>query len=496
MLFFINCRNENLLLLILTIMKKIIFTLILFTYSIYSFSQSEMSVYSATGRAGVATTFVTDYQAIGINPANLGFGRLNDSKKFTLGVLEFGANIYHEGLSDKDFYKYGVHYKERNTYDKITAAQKFSSNTVSMNIDLTLLGISFQDEKFGGLAFSIRESFRYYSKLDPGASEYIFRGATSAQFDSLTLSNGTTVPNDPNQYSNYTAFGDSITGGKATVPFAMAKVLGNSKIKQHWYRDYAVSYGRKIVDNNGMQLYIGVGAKYVAGYNYINIESDGNTVKGNIAVNPLTDPLKTIGTTSPSLVNNTNYQSIGKGYGFDLGVTLLIKQRYKFGIAATNFGSVTYDKNVYSLKDTVIATVEYNEKEGFKSVGDIAVWEGRKKLKVDLPAMLRAGASMTLMDYRMEIGFDAIIPLNDAAGNLSNVLVGIGGDYKILKTIKIATGFNMGGNTSKKFNLPLGVTFSIKNTVEFGVASRDVLSYFLTTGNSYSLAAGVFRWRL
>jgi hypothetical protein len=61
-------------------MKKYLLTALLSMYSFLSFSQAEMSVYSATGRAGVATTFVTDYQAIGINPANLGFGRVNDSK--------------------------------------------------------------------------------------------------------------------------------------------------------------------------------------------------------------------------------------------------------------------------------------------------------------------------------------------------------------------------------------------------------------------------------
>ncbi len=479
-------------------MKKILLTSILCACSFLSFSQSELSVYSATGRAGVATTFVTDYQAIGINPANLGFGRTNEGKKFTLGLLEIAGNAYHQGMSTNEFTKYLVNAQDSddNIYERITAAQTFKSNTVSVNFDFTLFGLAFQDEKFGGLAVSVRESFRYYSNLNPTASDYAFRGATSSVFDSLILSDGSRVANDPNNYAAYQSGGLSIDSGKTNNPFSFGKVVGNSKVKQHWFRDYCVSYGRKVIDNNGVQLYAGIGAKYVAGYNYIDITSDGNLTTGKVALNPITQPIETLGATSPSNTSNNKYQAIGSGYGFDLGLTLSLKQKYKFGVSAVNIGSVTYNKNVYSVRDTLISTVAFNDKEGFKGVGEIINWRGESKMKVALPAMLRMGASMSLLDYKLEIGFDAVVPLNNAAGNFNNVLMAVGGDYKILKTIKLSTGFNIGGNTAKKFNLPLGVTFSFNNTLEFGIASRDVISYFIKEGNSYSLAVGVLRIRI
>ncbi len=477
-------------------MKKILLLFTLCLSSFFSFSQSELSVYSATGRAGVATTFVTDYQAIGINPANLGFGRTNEGKKFTLGLLELTANAYHEGLSTKDFIDYGVSYKDVSLEGKLTAARKFQNNTISVNADVMLFGLAYQDEAFGGLAISVRESFRYYSDLNATASDYAFRGATSSLFDSLILSNGNVVVNDPNQYGAYQNGGVSIDSGKTNNPFSFGKVVGNSKFKQHWYRDYSISYGRKIMDNNGLQLYAGVGVKYVAGYNYMDVTSDGNTATGKIALNPLTRPIEALGTVSPSNTANNNYQAIGNGYGFDLGLTLSIKQKYKFGVSAVNLGSVTYTKNVYSIQDTLINKVVFNETEGFKGVGEIISWKGEEKLKVGLPAMLRMGASMSLLDYKLEIGLDAIVPLNQAAGNFNNVLVAVGGDYKILKILKLSSGFNIGGNTAQKFNLPLGVTFTFNNTLEFGVASRDVISYFLKTGNSYSFAVGVLRLRI
>ena len=66
-----------------TIMKERISLLtiltLLFTYC--SSVAQDVSNYSATGRGGVATTFATDYQTVGINPANLGFRKSVFNKK-------------------------------------------------------------------------------------------------------------------------------------------------------------------------------------------------------------------------------------------------------------------------------------------------------------------------------------------------------------------------------------------------------------------------------
>ena len=56
-------------------------------------AQTEMSVFSSTGRAD-ATTFVTDYQAIGINPANLGWAGRYPKKKVFIGLAESSFSAY------------------------------------------------------------------------------------------------------------------------------------------------------------------------------------------------------------------------------------------------------------------------------------------------------------------------------------------------------------------------------------------------------------------
>ena len=53
-------------------------------------AQNELSNFSATGRGGVINTFASDYQAIGINPANLG---RNPNFRVAFTVGEVGAGI-------------------------------------------------------------------------------------------------------------------------------------------------------------------------------------------------------------------------------------------------------------------------------------------------------------------------------------------------------------------------------------------------------------------
>ena len=64
-------------------------------FSIEIFSQIEGAAFRETGR-GAVNAFVTDYQALGINSANLGFGN-EYNKKFTIGFFQVGASNYGEG---------------------------------------------------------------------------------------------------------------------------------------------------------------------------------------------------------------------------------------------------------------------------------------------------------------------------------------------------------------------------------------------------------------
>ena len=65
---------------------------------IISFSQTQGVAYTAVGK-GVATTFLTDYHALGVNASALGWGTGFDKKRFTTGSSEFGLGIYSDSLN-------------------------------------------------------------------------------------------------------------------------------------------------------------------------------------------------------------------------------------------------------------------------------------------------------------------------------------------------------------------------------------------------------------
>ncbi len=81
-----------------------------------AWAQTELSNFTATGRGGVATTFAADYQAIGINPANLG-RRGGAIVAFTLG--EAGAGVSSESLTRQQLRKFVF-----DTNEALTPAQK------------------------------------------------------------------------------------------------------------------------------------------------------------------------------------------------------------------------------------------------------------------------------------------------------------------------------------------------------------------------------------
>ena len=78
-------------------MKQLVLLIVFSITGGFGLAQTEFIAYPATGK-GVASTFVTDYHALGINPANLGW-RSYEDKKFTMGSMETGFSLYSDALT-------------------------------------------------------------------------------------------------------------------------------------------------------------------------------------------------------------------------------------------------------------------------------------------------------------------------------------------------------------------------------------------------------------
>jgi len=487
-------------------MKKLLLLLSLLIASTYTvFGQAEGSVVSATARAGVATTFVTDYQSIGINPGNLGLRSKYETKHVTFGLLEMNASVFAKGVSRQQMNDLIFNGDTLSPNTQVQAANLFAGNNIAANIDIMLFGIAFQYDKLGGLAFSVNDVMRGNGNLAQNFTNFAFSGALSTDyFDQLRLKNGDVVPNDPNQYSAYSAIG--VDAGLSSKGVSLGQVFQNSSVKAHYFRTFNAAYGREVFRNDVFNVSAGVGLKYVMGYYYMDIQSKDGALKGNVADNPTFSSLSK-NFNIPDKNNGGNFiDPVGQGFGFDLGATAEIYEKIKVGISLVNVGSIKYTQNTYDVKDTTIYELKFDPAtaDGFNQT---IYWKEGKSFTAKLPTTFRLGASIALLEKRLEVGTDIIVPLNKSAGNINTASFAVGGDFYLKRWIKLSSGAAIGGNYANSIDgysthvcVPLGFTLIAGENAgwEFGLSTRDIISLIDAGGKSplYSAGIGMFRFRL
>lgn len=497
-------------------MKKIVLASIAFIASHQVFSQYEISSFTSTGRGG-ATSFVTDYQACGINPANLGWHSEFDKKKVTFGFTEFTFSL-HSGALTKDELRSEIKNSIQGrtasnwTYQqKKDAAQSFANSGLGLNMDLGSFGFSFATEKFGGIAFRINDNMSFYSKLGDKASELLFLGRRASIFDSLIYVNPSTfdttvIANNPNLADSISQH--VISGFASQVPQYIGQIMNGSELRASWTREYNLSYGRKIFGKDDViEVFAGIGLKYIQGFAMIDVRSENNKLEAFSAITPFFNiDYGSAASINPSTIGQGGSKMpkpVGNGYGADFGVDVLIKNKLKIALAATNIGSMTWSGNVYSMKDTLVFNTEsaglnnFNFAEGIKDLGGgdgLFKWDGLTERKTALPTTIRFGSSFLIKEIA-QIGFDIILPAVQSPAQFDRAIIGLGGDIKPIPWLRISAGFLTGGNYD--FSIPLGLTIvSPKGTWEGGVASRDVVTFFTQNGPTLSFSTGFLRFRI
>jgi hypothetical protein len=469
-------------------------------------AQIERNAFTATGR-GVATTFVTDYHSIGINPANL--ARTNKyEKRVTLGFFELGVSAYSEALSRKELKESIAGFSDDFTPEQKRAfALDFANTDFSGNADVQLIGLSldFNDKNVGGFAISVRDKIQYSSKFNTAAAAILFGGWDSQYFDQLQLDSdtGPIISNDVNLPQQTL---DRVVRGISTDPQLISRLFNGSNMKQFWSREFNLSYGREIYGNDDWSLAGGIGLKYLQGISMIDLEVINNNLRAVSASSPTFGiDYGDAAINNPSRVPaNTNFlpSSVGGGFGFDFGLNFLYKDKLKIGAAINDIGSITYNGNVYQSLDTLLFDIEndgvnslnlFAEGDVFQGKDGLFQQEGIAEVKNKLPTNFRFGASY-IINEKLEVGADFVMSLNDAPGTFTSPIYGVGGDYQALKWLRLSLGFSGGGDMA--FRIPIGVTFEASNGKwEAGVASRDILTYLTSDNATISAAIGFLRFR-
>ena len=467
-------------------MKKILPLFVFIFVSGFLSAQTEISSFNATG-AGYSTTFLTDYQCLGVNPANLGWTRNQHS--MNLGFFEFATSLYSEPLTKSEIYNDLIGNPITLDMDgKLQAADKFTDTRIFGSGNILWVGFSYQDEEIGGFAFSIRERGVWNSVLNDNAANFLYLGYNDPYFDSIGNVNGQTV-------------------GYSTNPQQASVVYKGTD--QHFllYREYNLGYGRKIIENEDIILYGGIGLKYLVGYAMTQYYQDeSGKLVGNSALSPVFDV--TYDEPTPSQVEGDGYKKIGNGFGIDIGTTVELYDNLKISLAINDIGSIKWNGNVYTGNDTRVWSIDtdgldnYNIFEQGQLIesdnhpDDPNEWVGVLETKLKLPMNLRGGSSYRFNDL-VEAGFDVYVPLGDKVpGVYESTVFGIGGRLNPADWVQISLGVVTGGKFGT--NVPLGFSFypvkTDETTWEIGFATRDIITNFKQNDPTVSAAFGFLRF--
>ncbi|WP_375435668.1 DUF5723 family protein [uncultured Hymenobacter sp.] len=439
-------------------------------------AQSEISNFTATGRGGVATTFATDYQAIGINPANL--GRVGGARfAFTIG--EVGAGVSSQSLTRDQLRKFVY-----NTNDELTLTEKqelargfTSDNALNLNADATTLGLAVQIPALGGIAISNRIRSVGHVELNKNAAELLFLGKDAPIYATASASN---------------------------IPL-VSEALDGTQFQFSALNEFNIAWGKRLVDLPLFQLSAGAGYRYIQGVGIVDVRVKPGDLQAYSSLSAVFDINYGSLTSDPNFnfeARTNGLQPVGQGNGFDLGLSAEVGKLVRLGVAVTDMGSMTWEGNLLTANDQKLKRLKsagVGSYDFFKEAAEIFAsgtdslfqYQTGQDRKANLPTKLRAGAGFRISEF-FETGLDVTLPLNNVAGNLTSPLVGAGLDYKPLSWLRLSSGVS--GGAGYGLNIPLGLTIAT-SVYEGGISTRDVVGLLADKNPYISVAAGFLRFK-
>jgi len=412
-----------------------------------------------------------------------------------LGLFEFAGSIYSEPLTKKQIQHDLINNPiTLDMQGKIDAAKSFTDTRMYASGSIMWVGFSYQNEKIGGFAFSIRDRFVWHTFLNESAANFLFLGYNDPYFDSTTFENGDQV-------------------GYSTNPQKASVVYKGSDQHMLMYREFNLGYGRKIVKNDNFALYLGVNFKYLMGLGMTRYYQDDN---GELIASSSLSPGFNVEFTGDGVydgdvdkLTGSGLKSVGSGFGFDVGLTIEVIKKLKIGLAVNDIGFITWKKNLYEGVDGSVWRIDTPGMDNYNifSEGqlintdngpppDDTTFVGIKEKKINLPMNFRGGISYRFNDF-IEAGFDVYLPLGDKnPGNFEAPVFGLGTKVSPVKWVQLSISVVNGGKFGT--NVPLGISFfpiNNDNTIwEVGLASRDMLSFFKQVNPTVSYAFGFLRF--
>lgn len=494
-------------------MKKIVVILSLFL-SFAVNAQTEGSAFTLSGR-GVSTPFATDYQSLGINPANLGFGINNGEKRIAIGASEFGIStssklFNNDVIKNVKAFPLNFDISSSYTYDEFAEVSADLQDGFNLNADFRYLGAALTIDGIGTFAFSLNDKYQMDFGLSKDFADIATYGFGAPYFDSLLIDNGAIfkVANTPNNYDSLQADTNTqILAGTSSNPKSIADIIQGTRMNISWLREWNVGFGRHIFKTEeGLSLYAGGSLKYIQGLAVFDVGVNNNQIDAFAAYSPSFN--KNSGAGTNSFLGAGAYRfsfpkASGSGFGIDLGSVITYKDVVRVGVAVNDIGSVTWKNNTYrALTDSLLTSYKvggfYDDSTVSASGGSatfdsvtnalLKIESTNVSRKIALASTMRLGIGFVIK--KLEIGADIVMPFNEKPGSLDKAIIAIGGGLR-LGPIVVSSGAVFGGNYLTR--VPLGFVFSpASGTYEMGISTRDILSLISFNSVEKPILSGSF----
>lgn len=411
------------------------------------------------------STGQTGHQAFGINPANIS---LNPRAEGTLSFSLAEVNSSFKGdLIKRTF----LHNQSTPTGGETPAITKdswqpidFLRDDVSTQTDIKWMGLAFHTANAGSFALQAKTN--------------IVAGMRSNDFVQNTLINN-------QELGYYMDTLEQIIFEDGTISEAdqerVLSLFNGTQIKAAMMHEFSLGYSRHIIKKKKIALYAGVSLKFLLGSHDAGLEIAGGNVRGYMTEIPyLPDSL---GAMNFPNSNDANANSrFGMGFGTDLGLNLVYKEKLQLGVSVTDIGGLNWPITPFSLREVdaneVVQHIDENGNVDSDALlaGGIFYHEDGENTREQLPTKMIVGVNYAVHKW-VHVYADLAAPLNDNIRNLSGPVFGAGAEVSLFGWVNLRSGFMYADNKQIVVPTYLSLMLGKKTTYEITAGTMDVLAY-------------------
>lgn len=473
---------------------------------------------------GTSVSTAIDYFALNSNPSNLGWQSQFYAHKFSFKIWDgslmvkskftdnLGANLrgFASGGSSLPLpgikpigeiswsYDESIPHDTLLTLDNRLTVRDYLTDRNEVKFNRTLFAGSYHHDKWGTFAIQVNNEIVGSLKFSQNLASLFTLGKVNPYFDSLVLSSGAVIANDPSLYTNSMLV--DVVHAFSTDTLTFGEQATGSEIRLIKTRNYSLGWGNEVKQLfPNWQTFIGANLNVIAGNYFIDMVAKDNEFFWRGAG------------TSKNVGNSRGFHNPGYGASGSFGMSLIKEKKWILGASLNNLGFIHWRSTNY------VTTTEYNslnEENLFdypfgtsKDTSYYDQWAAAGLYLSEGENYQEGGRFTTATASNLSLGgqwkanrhialsADVILPIiPKAIGSYRTIYLAVGTEFEFAH-FALSMGMN---NNFQQFNLPVGVTFGgLNSMVACTISTMNVLGFFQSTETSTkALAAGlVFRFK-